>query len=192
MSQSHPLPIWPFVLVLLALVACERRRHDVATGRLRERLRDAFADAWDRRAAEASPPHDAEPSKPTAIQASPDPAPRLAPAQPPRMDVLLGSAEQTRGTGAIDLGAVERIIRGQLGGMRACHERASAERSAVPGRQQLTFTIGRRGRAERIFSEGSLAAADACVAARMRGLAFPVPVGGEVEVTLSLVFSPAP
>jgi hypothetical protein len=104
----------------------------------------------------------------------------------------VGSGDSTGGEGQVDANAVARIIRGQLGGIRACYERELRNNPALSGRLEVSFTIGASGRITRASTSG-LAAAPAvgtCVTGRLRNLVFPTPEGGSVEFSFPFTFSP--
>lgn len=106
----------------------------------------------------------------------------------------MGGGDSTGGEGQVDANAVARIIRGQLGGIRACYERELRNNPTLSGRLEMNFTIGATGRITRISGGGPLASAapavGSCVSGRLRGLVFPVPEGGSVDFSFPFTFSP--
>lgn len=74
--------------------------------------------------------------------------------------------------GDLDPGPVRRALRAQATGMRACV--AAAPREAPLGTLRVGFTIGRDGRPT-VPSAGEPGSAPACIAALVRGVAFPPP-----------------
>lgn len=211
MSSTSTNPrLWEsVVLALLALAtmelpACHRRRHDpFEDDESSRRFWDGFADEWDRRAAEDHRSSDNAPQQPKppmpALPAgtSDDPAPRPVSATTSRVvrgEADLGSASQTGG-GAIDASAVARILRGQLGGLRACYERELRAWPTLAGRLDVVITIGLSGLVIAATTGGPLATAAppvaSCVSSRIRGLVFPAPAGGAAALHFPITFSPA-
>ena len=97
-----------------------------------------------------------------------------------------------REDGDIDAGAVARMVRGQLGGIRSCYERALRNHPTLSGRLDARFTIGVTGRITTIASRGLSEAPEVstCVNTRLRGLIFPTPQGGAVEFSFPFTFTP--
>lgn len=93
------------------------------------------------------------------------------------------------GVGEVDAAAVASRIRGQLGGVRSCYERALRANPDLRGRLEVRFTLGETGRITRIQSSGMGQAPEvgACVSQRLRGLAFPQPRGGSVDFVFPFV-----
>lgn len=104
----------------------------------------------------------------------------------------IGSGDSTGGEGQVDANAVARIIRGQLGGIRACYERELRNNPALSGRLEVNFTIGSSGRITSASTSGLSAAptVGSCVTGRIRNLVFPTPEGGSVEFSFPFTFSP--
>lgn len=106
----------------------------------------------------------------------------------------IGGADSTGGGNEVDASAVARIIRGQLGGIRACYERELARNPGLSGRLEMSFTIGEGGRITRISAAGPVASAapavGACVSGRLQGLVFPSPEDGSVDFKFPFTFSP--
>ena len=104
----------------------------------------------------------------------------------------IGSGDSTGGEGQVDANAVARIIRGQLGGIRACYERELRNNPALAGRLEVNFTIGASGRITSASTSGLSAAptVGTCVTGRIRNLVFPTPEGGSVEFSFPFTFSP--
>jgi len=109
-----------------------------------------------------------------------------------RGNTNIGSGDSIGGEGAIDANSVARIIRGQLGGIRSCYERALRNNPTLSGRLEVRFTIGGAGRVTTISSSGLSASPDVgtCVEQRIRGLVFPRPEGGAVEFSFPFTFTP--
>ncbi len=104
----------------------------------------------------------------------------------------LGSGDTLGGEGNIDAGRVASMIRGQLGGIRSCYERALRNNPTLAGRLEVRFTIGPAGRVTSASSSGLSAAPEvgSCVASRIRGLVFPQPEGGSVDFSFPFTFAP--
>ncbi len=104
----------------------------------------------------------------------------------------LGTGDTLGGEGEIDAGRVASIIRGQIGGIRSCYERALRNNPTLSGRLEVRFTIGTSGRVTSASSSGLGAAPEVgtCVAQRIRGLVFPAPTGGSVDFSFPFTFTP--
>jgi len=104
----------------------------------------------------------------------------------------LGSGDALGGEGEIDSNRVASIIRGQIGGIRSCYERALRNNPTLSGRLEVRFTIGSTGRVSSASSSGLAAAPEVgtCVAQRIRGLVFPAPTGGSVDFSFPFTFTP--
>jgi hypothetical protein len=104
----------------------------------------------------------------------------------------VGGGDSIGGEGNVDANQVARIIRGQLGGIRSCYERALRNNPTLSGRLEVRFTIGGAGRITSISSSGLSASPDVgtCVEQRIRGLVFPRPEGGAVEFSFPFTFTP--
>ena len=111
-----------------------------------------------------------------------------------RGNAEIGSAHSTGGGSEVDASAVARIIRGQIGGIRACYERELARNPGLSGRLEMNFTIGEGGRITRISAAGPVASAapavGSCVSGSLRVLVFPSPEDGSVEFNFPFTFSP--
>lgn len=109
-----------------------------------------------------------------------------------RGDANMESGDTTGGEGQVDANAVARIIRGQLGGIRSCYERALRNNPSLAGRLEVSFTIGESGRVTSGRSSGLSAAPEvgSCVVSRIRGLVFPAPSGGSVDFSFPFTFTP--
>ena len=144
-------------------------------------------------------PQESEPPSTVARAIAPPSSPTGSAQGIARERVIRGSAEVgsegSRGGGSeIDASVVARIIRGQLGGIRACYERELLANPGLSGRLEISFTIGEGGRITRISAAGPVASAapavGSCVSGRLRGLVFPSPEDGSVEFTFPFTFSP--
>jgi hypothetical protein len=104
----------------------------------------------------------------------------------------LGSGEAEGGEGTLDASRVAVLIRGQMGGIRSCYERALRNNPTLSGRLEVRFTIGTSGRVTSASSNGLGAAPEvgSCVVSRVRGLVFPTPEGGSVDFSFPFNFSP--
>lgn len=110
-----------------------------------------------------------------------------------RGNAEIGGADSTGGGNEVDAGAVARIIRGQLGGIRACYERELRNNPALAGLLEVSFTIGESGRITRISAAGPVASAapsvGSCVSRRLQGLVFPSPEDGSVDFKFPFTFN---
>ncbi len=130
------------------------------------------------------------------------PAPPPPPARPAvpetdraraiRGNVSLGRGEATGGADAIDVARVESLVRGQLGGITSCYERALRNNPALSGRLDVRFTLSDSGRASVVEVRGLSEAPEVgtCIAAAIRRLAFPQPAGGTVVFTFPFTVTP--
>lgn len=109
-----------------------------------------------------------------------------------RGNANLGSGDSLGGEGEIDANRVASIIRGQIGGIRSCYERALRNNPTLSGRLDVRFTIGTSGRVTSASSSGLAAAPEVgtCVVQRIRGLVFPTPSGGSVDFSFPFTFTP--
>lgn len=104
--------------------------------------------------------------------------------------VLTGGTPEPEGVGVLDANAVARQLRGQMGGIQACYNRALRQTPSLAGRLELSFTIGGTGRVTESRASGMDAAPDmgGCVSRVVRGLVFPQPQGGSVSFTFPFNF----
>lgn len=104
----------------------------------------------------------------------------------------LGSGDAEGGEGTLDASRVAGVLRGQMGGIRSCYERALRNNPTLSGRLDLRFTIGTSGRVTSASASGLSAAPEVgpCVVSRIRGLVFPTPEGGSVDFSFPFNFSP--
>lgn len=120
--------------------------------------------------------------------------PAITSGDPPRerrvAPLTIPNEEPIDGVGEVDAGAVASRIRGQLGGIRSCYERALRDNPALRGRVEVRFTLGENGRIARTTASGMSEAPEVatCVAQRLRALAYPQPRGGSVDFMFPFVF----
>ncbi|WP_437850370.1 AgmX/PglI C-terminal domain-containing protein [Sorangium sp. So ce363] len=100
-------------------------------------------------------------------------------------------AVQVRGRfpSAVDL----RIVRQRFDRYRACYELGLHHDQSLKGRVTVSFTIDPRGAAVKARDDGSdlpYQVTVSCVVDAFKGLNFPAPEGGSVDVVYSLVFAP--
>ncbi len=109
-----------------------------------------------------------------------------------RGNVSLGRGEATGGADAIDFARVESLVRGQLGGITSCYERALRNNPTLSGRVDARFTLSDSGRASVVEVRGLSEAPEVgtCIAAAIRRLAFPPPAGGTGAFTFPFTFAP--
>jgi len=107
-----------------------------------------------------------------------------------RGSASLGQGDTLGGEGEIDANRVASIIRGQIGGIRSCYERALRNNPTLAGRLEVRFTIGTSGRVTSASSSGLTPDVASCVTQRIRGLVFPAPTGGSVDFSFPFTFEP--
>lgn len=109
-----------------------------------------------------------------------------------RGNTSLGEGGAEGGEGEIDANRVASLIRGQLGGIRSCYERALRNNPTLAGRIDVRFTIGEAGRITTIRASGMSEAPEvgSCISGAIRRIAFPQPSGGSVEFSFPFTFSP--
>lgn len=96
--------------------------------------------------------------------------------------------------GPLPPAVIRRVILRGLGPIRYCYEKELLRRPKLAGRVVVHFTISPRGRVQDSRVKSSTLGAPKvarCVAARVRRLVFPAPLGGGiVKVNYPFVFSP--
>jgi len=87
---------------------------------------------------------------------------------------------------------IRRIVRQQIGRIRACYQQALNRSPQLSGRLVTRFVIGRDGKVSNAGVTGSLgnAAVSRCVVRAISAMTFPRPAGGIVTVSYPFVFSP--
>ncbi|MDB4928595.1 MAG: putative abductin-like protein [Myxococcaceae bacterium] len=148
---------------------------DLLSGCLHRRRAPVEADETNEPAPEVVSKPVAPPADPLNVSRSPA---RNEPTEHAAERVIRGSAELgevTRTEGSGDVEPVARIIRGQLGGMRACYERELRRDPSVKGRLDVHFTLGPSGRVLSLWTGGvdGTPSIGSCVSGRIRGLVFP-------------------
>jgi hypothetical protein len=106
---------------------------------------------------------------------------------------VLRSAE-TRVSGRIPPGVVQRIIRQNFGRFRFCYEQGLARNPTLEGRVTIRFVIDRTGGVSTTDALGGGlpdSRVASCVAQAFYGLSFPPPDDGIVTVTYPLMLSPS-
>jgi hypothetical protein len=138
-----------------------------------------------------------EPPRVPVARPVPSTPPAPAPAPPPplraiRGNVSLGRGEATGGADAIVVERVDALVRGQLGGITSCYERALRNNPALAGRLDARFTLSESGRASVVEVRGLSEAPEVgmCIASAIRRLAFPQPAGGTVVFTFPFTVTP--
>jgi len=106
--------------------------------------------------------------------------------------VVRDEAPTDEGDGTVDANAVARVLRRELGGIRACYERELRNNPTLSGRLSVSFTLGASGRAINTSTTGLPAApaVGTCVTSRVRGLVFPTVADGSVSFTFPFTFDP--
>ncbi len=94
--------------------------------------------------------------------------------------------------GTLDSGALARVVRNQLSGIRSCYDRVLRNNPTLSGRLSVNFTIGTSGRVTAASTDGLGAAPEvgSCVASVFRRMVFPTPEGGSVQSSFSFNFTP--
>lgn len=111
-------------------------------------------------------------------------------AQPtgPRRPLVLTPAEPSTDTCDGDAGAVARVLRNSLGGLRSCYERGVRDNPALAGRVTLHFSVGESGRTTTVSAQGLTSAVDECLAQAVRRIVFPVPACGAATYEFPIGF----
>lgn len=88
---------------------------------------------------------------------------------------------------------IQRIIRAHVGSIRRCYETALGKSPALAGKLAVAFTINAKGDVVSA-SAGDTTISDAamvtCVLSAVKGIQFPAPESGVVQVTYPFHFSP--
>lgn len=111
----------------------------------------------------------------------------VGPRRPPTIDPDPPSTDTCEG----DAGAVARVLRGNLGGIRSCYERAARTNPTLAGRLVVHFTVGESGRAINASVRGVDPELDACVERAVGRLVFPAPACGAAEFEYPVTVGPA-
>ncbi len=103
-----------------------------------------------------------------------------------------GTPQPEGGDGEVNGDEVARVLRREIGGIRACYERELRNNPTLSGRLTVSFTLSGTGRALNTAASGLPAApgVGTCVVTRVRGLVFPVVTGGTVDFTFPFTFGP--
>ncbi len=109
----------------------------------------------------------------------------------PRRPPTIAPTAPTSDTCDGDAGAVARVLRNNLGGIRSCYERVSRNNPGLAGRLSVRFTVGESGRATSTNVQGVDPALDACVAQAIQRLVFPTPACGAADYEYPIAVSPA-
>ncbi len=102
--------------------------------------------------------------------------------------VQLGGPEVS---GSLSSEAVSRVLRAQVGRLRACYESGLARNPQLAGRLNVRFVIGQNGEVLSAISGGSSlgdGSVIGCVLATVRSVRFPPPASGFVTVLFPLTF----
>lgn len=90
-----------------------------------------------------------------------------------------------------DASSVASVVRRNLGGVRACYERAMRDNPALHGRLEMRFTVGESGRVTSVSVRGVDADLDACVERAVQRMVFPVPACGAADYQFPVNVDPA-
>lgn len=94
--------------------------------------------------------------------------------------------------GPLDKEIIRRMIRREIGAIRACYERELLKQPKLQGRLVVRFVIEPDGSVSEARAETSLDPnVDTCVLARFQRMTFPKPDGGSVVVRYPVIFQPA-
>lgn len=107
-----------------------------------------------------------------------------------RSETVICGAKPGDGLGCLDKELIRKVIRANLGGVRACYERALTATRSLDGKVSVRFTIALDGTVPQAAVAQSTANhpfLEACVVGRMRALKFPRSRGVAV-VTYPFIF----
>lgn len=118
-----------------------------------------------------------------AVAEAPRPAPTL------RVTVRPGAAD-TRGTGTIDSGDLQRTLNRYQRQVQSCYQRIVNRDPSAQGRAVLRFKIDMQGRTDSVTMPTNQLGSEFenCVLGEVRRWRFPAPEGGEVWIQLPYVF----
>jgi len=106
----------------------------------------------------------------------------------------MGKGDEVGGTGILDAGEVNRVVKSRLAAIKMCYEKALRQNPTLEGKISVRFTIGTSGRVTKASVEsntiGNPEVAD-CVISKVKSFAFSKPEGGEVEYIFPFVFKPS-
>jgi hypothetical protein len=92
-------------------------------------------------------------------------------------------------TGSLDKAIVRRYVERKTPTIHDCYEKALTSQPELVGQLEAEFTIDRKGRVPTSAAKGPFGDVNTCVAAAIKGIHFPRPVGGGgVVVTTSFEF----
>lgn len=96
----------------------------------------------------------------------------------------------TGGTGTVEPGRVRQVLRGAMPSFVSCYQRALTKTPSLRGKFAVRFRIEPDGTVRKATTTGPAANPEfqGCVTDAIRGLPFPKPRGGAVEVVYPLTF----
>jgi hypothetical protein len=95
-------------------------------------------------------------------------------------------------SGNLDKAIIRRYIRTRLTDVTECYENALLSKPSLEGTVTVKFTIEAAGLVGTSTASGLDPAVDSCVAAAIKKIVFPKPLGGgKVNVSYPFVFRPA-
>lgn len=99
----------------------------------------------------------------------------------------------TGGTGTVDPGQVKKVLHGAMPNFVSCYQRALSKTPSLRGKFAARFRIEPDGSVRKAATTGPGGNPEfqSCVTDAIRGLQFPKPRGGAVEVVYPLTFEPA-
>lgn len=135
-------------------------------------------------------------SNPPEVPAHGASANSASPGAPPA-DATMGSEGEevpfsTGGTGTVDRGQLRKVLHGAMPSFVGCYQRALSKTPSLRGKFAARFRIepdGAIGKAA-TTGPGGNPEFQSCVTDAIRGLQFPKPRGGAVEVVYPLTFEP--
>ncbi len=121
------------------------------------------------------------------------PPPRAPIASAPPGEATAGGPTVAAGdpehAGYVDTAILRRLIRRELGQIRACYEQGLMGSPGLAGTVTVRFTISPTGAVSEASATGLTAPVATCVADRIKTIAFPRPREGIVMVTWPFQFS---
>jgi hypothetical protein len=105
------------------------------------------------------------------------------------------SSALSRVSGSLSRSEVLQVINRSQGRIQACYERGLTRRASLAGRVTFSWTIQPNGRVAGAREQASTLgdpAVSSCILGVIRGMRFPQPSGGPVQVTFPFLFQRAP
>lgn len=105
----------------------------------------------------------------------------------------VGSGDEVGGTGILDQAKVTKTVRGRMGALRNCYEKALKKNPTLEGKIAVKFTIGTSGRVTAATASSDTLGdptVTACVVGKFKTFSFDKPEGGSVQYVYPIVFKP--